>query len=201
VHEALRQYLNRLLQDIAATDPQVVLLVILLVAIVIVLDAISLFARKQRKKLGIEDKSPEVTIHGTRSLPPRLYVSDIQGLSGKPDAIISENGCIIPVERKPLARKIRDRHVAQLLVYMRLVEEFEGKKPPYGYLVLGANCRRVKIPNSDEKQAWLQKMIDEMRAIFTSAQAAVPAPHPRKCRKCNVRNACGHRVENPEEPR
>ena len=192
--EHFREYLAKLLYDIAGTDQHVVLFVILLVATVIVLDAVSIFARKQRKKVGLEDKSSDAAARGTRSLPPRLYVSDMQGLSGKPDAVISEGGCIIPVERKPLAKKIRDRYVAQLLVYMRLIEEFEGKRPPYGYLILGSNCRRVKVVNSPEKQAWLQKMIDEMRAIYAGQAPAVAAPHPRKCKKCALRAACAYRV-------
>jgi len=195
VKEQLRTYLTKLLYDIAATDQQVVLLIILLVITVIVLDAISIFARKQRKKVGIEPTIPgNTSARATNALPPRLYVSNMQGLSGKPDAVISESGFLIPVERKPLAKKIRDRHVAQLLVYMRLIEEFEGKRPPYGYLILGPNCRRVKVLNSPEKQAWLQKMIDEMRAIYAGHATAVPTPHPHKCKKCGVRAACGFNI-------
>src|SRR5690606_19339167 len=135
------------------------------------------------------------SIDGSTTMPGRNYVSEIQGLAGKPDAIIIENGYFIPIERKPLARKIRDRHVAQLLVYMRLVEEFEGKKPPYGYLILGENCRRVKIPNSEGRQAWLQRYIDEMCAALEEGQPVIPEPHPRKCSKCVVRESCAYRSE------
>jgi len=195
--EQIRAYLTKLLEDIASTDTQVVLLVILLVVAVIVLDAISLFARRQRKKVGIEHTASEQPVSNPKSLPPRLYRSDMQGLSGKPDAVINENGYIIPVERKPLSKKVRDRHVAQLLVYMRLIEEFEGKKPPYGYLILGPKCRRVKIENSPERQAWLQKMLDEMRAIYAGHTTATAAPHPRKCAKCTMRGVCAFRI-NPE---
>ena len=114
------------------------------------------------------------------------------GLAGRPDALISEEGYIIPIERKPLARKIRDRYVAQLLVYMRLVEEFEGRKPPYGYLILGPSARRFRIENSPERQAWLQKILDEMNAIMKGA-AAKAEPHPKKCGKCDVKEVCAFR--------
>lgn len=192
--EEFRDYVLRLLADIAGADTQLVLLLILLVTALIVVDAISAFARSKRDEAGISAKSGTVSIDGSKTLPVKKYVSEMQGLAGVPDAIISENGHIIPVERKPLARKIRDRYVAQLLVYMRLVEEFEGKKPPYGYLILGPNCRRFKIDNTPERQAWLQKMIDEMREILDGAPAK-PAPHPAKCKKCSVRESCEHRVQ------
>lgn len=194
--EQVRDYVYQLIADIAAADTQLVLLLILVVTALIVIDAISAFARNKRDETGISAKSGTVSIDGSKTLPVRKYVSEMQGLAGTPDAIISENGHIIPIERKPLARKIRDRYVAQLLVYMRLVEEFEGKKPPYGYLILGPNCRRFKIENTPERQAWLQKMIDEMRDVLEGAPAKA-APHVTKCRKCSVRESCAHRLEQP----
>lgn len=193
--EEIRTYIIDLLYDIASTDSQIVLLAILLVAIVIVLDAVSKFAKKERQRTGIDSKTSSIENYEKSSIPVKRYVSDMQQLSGTPDAIISENGYIIPIERKPLAKKIRDRYVAQLLVYMRLIEEFEGKKPPYGYLVLGPNCRRVKIYNSEARQRWLQKYIDEMLAILEETAESIPQPHYRKCRKCNVRNNCSSRIE------
>ena len=81
---------------------------------------------------------------------------------------------------------------------MRLIEEFEGKKPPYGYLILGKNCRTFKIENSPERQAWLQKMLDEMRSIVEGAPA-IPAPHPKKCKRCDVKESCSFGKTMPNE--
>jgi CRISPR/Cas system-associated exonuclease Cas4 (RecB family) len=103
--------------------------------------------------------------------------------------LIVEDGFSVPVERKPLAKKLRDRYVAQILVYMRLVEEFEGQKPPYGYLLLGPQCRRVKIQNSPERQAWLDTLLIEMRAVLEGGEAKA-ITHPAKCSKCDVRHRC-----------
>ena len=191
-------YVLNLLEKLAGLDAQLVLLMTLIVVAVIVIDAISLSARHKRKEIGMSRKAGTVSIDGSKALPIRNYVSEMQGLAGKPDALISEGGYIIPVERKPLARKIRDRYVAQILVYMRLIEEFEGRKPPYGYLILGANCRRVKIENSEERQAWLQKLLDEMRAVLERGAAVVPAPQLQKCSKCDVRSACAYKLSAPE---
>jgi CRISPR/Cas system-associated exonuclease Cas4 (RecB family) len=74
---------------------------------------------------------------------------------------------------------------------MRLIEEFEGKKPPYGYLLLGPKCRKVKIENSDTRQQWLQNHLDQMRSIL-AGMPSKPTPHPRKCGKCAVRHVCQH---------
>lgn len=180
----------QLLRDIAAADTEIFLLMVLLVTTVIVLDGITYAANKKRRQAGISKESTAVSIEGSNTLPIRNYVSDIQGLAGRPDAVIMEHGYPIPVERKPLAKKVRDRYVAQILVYMRLLEEFEGKKPPYGYLVLGPNCRRFKVENTDQRQEWLQKMIDEMHDVLEEGKDAVPDPHPKKCKKCPVRESC-----------
>lgn len=196
----VKTWLFHLLYQIASLDTQLVLLCVLLVFVVVVLDAVSFRARKQGSAVGMTPGATAVSVDGSKSLPVRHYVSEIQGLAGRPDAVISEDGFIIPVERKPLARKIHDRYVAQILVYMRLIEEFEGKKPPYGYLLLGPNCRRFKVENTPERQAWLQKMIDEMRAIADGA-AAKPSPHPRKCARCDVREVCAFRADMDSKSR
>lgn len=191
--ELAAQAIYSLLQEIAVLDSEIVLLAILVVIGAIVVDALSGFAKEEGLKAGATSPRDAVGIEGSKTLPAKQYISDIQGLAGRPDAIIKENGYYIPVERKPLAKKLHDRYVAQLLVYMRLIEEFEGKRPPYGYLILGAKCRRVKIENTDARQQWLQSHIDQMRGILAGA-AAIPAPHPRKCNRCDVRLSCSYAV-------
>lgn len=169
-------------------------LVLLVGASLLVIRSFSRAVRKRRKASGLEAKSIMVSIEGSKSLPEREYVSQRQGLAGKPDALIEENGLIIPVERKPLAKKLRDRYVAQLLVYMRLVEEFEGRKPPHGYLLIGPSCRRIKVDNTEAKQRWLQGLISEMRSILNGGPVQ-PTPHPIKCSKCDVRARCAARAD------
>ncbi|MFM1848202.1 MAG: hypothetical protein RL417_1676 [Pseudomonadota bacterium] len=188
-------WLSTTAADLAQLDVDLILLVLLGIIGMVVLGRVNSVLESKEQKVGFSSSTITVSVDGSRSLPVRNYVSEIQGLAGKPDALIAEEGFIIPVERKPLARKIRDRHIAQLLVYMRLIEEFEGKKPPYGYLILGPNCRRFKIENSPDRQAWLQKHLDEMRGIL-AGEPSKPTPHPRKCRKCDVRHSCAHRVED-----
>lgn len=196
--EEISKYLYNLFADLVQTELNVTIFIWLLVCSIIVLDSIYTLSKKKREKIGISKKDEGISdiIKQQKILPGDSYISPIQQLSGKPDAIILENSFLIPVERKPFAKKIRDRYIAQLLVYMRLIEEFEGKKPPYGYLILGKNSRRIKIDNSKERQAWLQTFIDEMHAILEHNEKAIPSPHPKKCGLCSTRYACDFAIVN-----
>ena len=191
--EALANSIYALLLEISILDSEIILLAILLVIATIVIDSLSSFASVKKSKVGTPKPLGTVSLEGSKDIPVRQYISDIQGLAGRPDAVIKENGYYIPVERKPLAKKLHDRYVAQVLVYMRLIEEFEGKRPPYGYLLLGPNCRRIKIENSEARQQWLQSHLDQMRAILSGTEAK-PTPHPKKCGRCEVRHVCQHRM-------
>lgn len=173
-------------------DPEILFawLLVLLCCLVIVLDALSTLAAKKQKASGIVPKITSVLTPSSNFKDARKYVSKRQGLAGKPDALLVENGFIIPIERKPFTNKVRDRYVAQLLVYMRLIEEFEGKKPPYGYLVLGKTMRKVKVTNTEKRQIWLQSILDEMHAILSENQKAQATPQRQKCRCCKVREYC-----------
>jgi CRISPR-associated protein Cas4 len=169
----------------------------LVLLVVTTLWLIGSFRKEVKRRHAGAGFSPEeiaLAIDGSAMLPDREYISQAQGIAGRPDAIIEENGKVIPVERKPLAKKLRDRYVVQLLVYMRLVEEFEGERPPHGYLLLGPSCRRIKVENSENKQAWVSGLIREMRRILDGAPPR-PTPHPKKCAKCDVRERCSARQD------
>ncbi|MCB0317139.1 MAG: Dna2/Cas4 domain-containing protein [Bdellovibrionales bacterium] len=185
-----QEFVIDLIYDLSRADSQLVYLLIILVCAAIVIDAVSLAIRHKEKESGVKKAASALGIDGSSLLPVQNYISDAQGLAGRPDAILKEKGEFIPVEYKPLAKKIRDRYVAQLLVYMRLIEEFERKRPPYGYLILGKNKRRVKIENTEEKQLWLQEILDDMRSHLEKNTPVKALPHPIKCRKCTVQEYC-----------
>ena len=170
-------------------------LIVLVAATLLVIRSFMKAARTRHRDSGFALSQIAVAIEGSSILPSREYISVAQGLAGKPDALVKEEEFFLPVERKPLAKKLRDRYVAQLLVYMRLVEEFEGAKPPHGYLLLGPKCRRVKVQNSPQKQQWVDSMIREMRLILDGSEATAQ-PHPSKCAKCDVRHRCPSRLDS-----
>lgn len=190
--EKLLNQIIIILKDLHKLDSPIVLLVILIVISVMVLDFVLLGADKKKEATGIRKTAKPFQLEGSQSIPAKNYISESYGLSGRPDALIIENGCVIPVEVKPTAKKLRDRYIAQLLVYMRLIEEFEGKKPEYGYLILGKNNKRFRIDNTKERQEWLEKMLIEMRGILNGKEA-IPLPQLQKCNKCNVKESCKYR--------
>jgi len=193
-------WLNNFIAGVSTLHSSTIVAVILVSISIIILDASLTGAARKREGAGVSKKAVTVSIDGSKTLPIRNYISDIQGLAGRPDALISEQGYIIPIERKPLARKLRDRYVAQLLVYMRLVEEFEGKRPPYGYLILGPNCRTFKIDNTPKRQQWLQEMLDAMRQTLNSGECTA-TPDRRKCSGCFVKEHCAFRADLVSEVR
>ena len=187
--ETETSFVNWIFKELQKLDIDTILAVSLLVIAWIVIDLVLLALPKIRENLGVGKNVESLKVDKEKNSQIKNYISDIQGISGRPDAVIVEDGFFIPVERKPLAKTIHDRYKVQILIYMRLIEEFEGKKPPYGYLVLGPKCKQIKILNTDEAQNWVTGLINEMRAI-AGGKDAVPTPHPRKCARCSVREHC-----------
>ena len=92
------------------------------------------------------------------------------GLVGKPDRIVLRRGFLIPEEKKA-AENEYGNHKAQLGAYLMLIEEFSGKRPPYGFLVLGTG-ERHKIENTDDLR---NKVISTAEAI-RAARAELEKP-------------------------
>jgi CRISPR/Cas system-associated exonuclease Cas4 (RecB family) len=150
-----------------------------------------------RKKSGLTATSEIISAKGSAHSPSKDYFSKHLGLSSRPDALIREDGFIIPVDIKPMTKKVRDRHVVAMLMHMKLIEEIEGSRPPYGVLLMGTRKRQVRIKNTEEKLRWLDSLIAEMRSIHEGIPA-VPAPARYKCKHCDVRGICEY--SQHEEP-
>jgi CRISPR/Cas system-associated exonuclease Cas4 (RecB family) len=197
------EYLSKemviLLRQIVSVDSSITMLVLLIVFAIIIVDLLLQRVQESAKATGIvlvKLRTKAVGIDGTKQNPVKDLISKELGLAGRPDAILREDGFLIPVEHKPMASKLRDRYVAQLLVYMRLIEEVEGVRPPYGYLVLGPSARRVKVTNSRQRQEWIDVKLNEMRAIM-DGEPAKAEPHPKKCVSCRMRESCAFRADLP----
>ncbi len=173
---------------------EILLLLLLLGLIIFMWDFFERRSRSLKKGSGIAEKTVVVSVRGSTDLPQREFYSATLGLSSKPDAIIKEEGFIIPVDIKPMAKKVRDRHVVAMLVHLKLIEEIEGIRPPYGVIIMGKEKRSVRIKNTEDKQRWVDSLLDEMRSIMDGVPA-VPAPAPFKCKNCDVREICTFRVD------
>jgi CRISPR/Cas system-associated exonuclease Cas4 (RecB family) len=172
---------------------EILSLILVLGLIIFMWDFFERRSRTLRKSSGLGEKAEAIAVKGSSDLPPKQYFSKTLGLKSKPDALAKEGNTIIPIDIHPLTNKIRDRHVVQLLVHLRLIEEIEGVRPEYGVLLMGKAQRQVHVKNSPEKQRWLETLIDEMRSIMDGVPA-VPSPAPFKCKTCDVRSVCVHSV-------
>lgn len=176
--------------DSSFTVPGEILLLLLLLGLIIFLwDFFERKNKQLRETSGMNEKAEALAVKGSSQTPGSILNSTRLGLKSKPDAVLREKGQIVPVDIHPLANKIRDRHVVQMLVHLRLLEESEGKRPEHGVLLMGKTQRRVLLRNTPEKQRWLETLIDEMRSIMEGVPA-MPSPSPPKCRACDVRESC-----------
>ena len=121
-----------------------------------------------------------------------LLVSHCYRLSGRPDRIVKRRGRYIPEEKKP-GRKVYDAYRAQIGVYLLLIEEQYGIRPPYGVLVLG-DGRRVKIPNTAALRAGVLAIAERIRQHWQRLDAPLPPSNPRQCLGCGQRHHCAVRL-------
>jgi len=170
--------------------PLEILVVLLIIGVIIFIwDTLMRQSSQIQAAGGIGEKSELIALAGSTLLPARQYTSKKTKLVSQPHGIVREGHSIIPVDVIPASKKVRDRHVVQMLAHLRLVEEIEGKRPPYGLLIMGAEQRAVRIKNTDEKQRWLDTLLDEMYSIMDGVPA-VPKPSYYRCKGCDVRGVC-----------
>lgn len=183
-------FLDRFSDKLDQVIPIEILVILLILGVIIfVWDILMRQSAQIKTDGGLGEKSQLVAVVGSTRIPGRVYSSIKLGLSSQPHSLIKEEGFLIPVDVVPSSKKVKDRHVVQMLVHMKLVEEIEGKKPPYGILILGKDQRSVKIKNTEEKQNWLDDILGEMRSILQGVPA-VAKPSYYKCKGCDVRSFC-----------
>ena len=111
------------------------------------------------------------------------------GLAGRPDRLVKPGGTIIPEEWKS-ARRLRPWHRAQVGVYLALIEEQFGTRPPYGVVVTGDGRRHV-IENTAELRAWVLSLAAGIRAArMKASQPIAVEPVIGQCPPCGMRPHC-----------
>lgn len=168
---------------------EICLLLTMLGFVIFVWDLLDRRSKAIVRSEGLGEKTQLIAMHGSTFLPSKALTSSVLKLSSKPDAIVRENGFVIPVDFHPMTNVVKDRHIVQLLMHLRLIEEDEKRVSPHGILIMGNKRRLVRVKNTVEKQRWLQTLIEEMGSIRDGVPA-VPSPNFAKCRGCDVRSIC-----------
>lgn len=127
--------------------------------------------------------------------PAGPYYSEAWGLTGRPDYVLRHRGSLIPVEVKAgrTPQEPYEGHVLQLAAYCLLLEEAEGRAPPYGLLRYPEATFRV--PFDGRLRQRVVGVLEEMRAA--EERGGIPRGHhePARCRACGYWDVCDQRLK------
>ena len=120
----------------------------------------------------------------------RPLFSSRHRLTGRPDYLVRQEGCIIPVEVKSTTglRQPYESHILQLAAYCLLVEENERKAPPYG--LLHYPDATFRIPYTLQTRSNLLDTLTRLRADLDSDDVPRSHSEPQRCRRCGFRRVC-----------
>ena len=112
------------------------------------------------------------------------------GLTGTPDYVVRTRKGLVPVEVKPGRKEAEphESHLLQVLAYCLLIEDSEGKPPPYG--LLRYNSDNFVVDYNTETRSYLLDVMETMRR--EAEENDVPRNHeqPQRCRACGYRSIC-----------
>lgn len=150
-------------------------------------------AIKTRKRSGIS--GGQIVDVGAAGEVGTILVSTAHGLRGLPDVVLRVDDDLIPVEVKTgrVPRGPLFSHILQLAAYCVLIEERQGRPPPYGVLQYGKHVRH-EIDYNDELKWTLLNKLTEMRQILRTGEAHRNHHRPGKCASCSRREGCSERL-------
>jgi CRISPR-associated exonuclease Cas4 len=150
-------------------------------------------AMRTRRKSGVS--KGQIVDVGAGGAEGRLMVSEQYGLRGLPDVVMRVDDDLIPVEVKTgrVPRGPLFSHILQLAAYCLLIEERQGRAPPYGVLQYGKHIRH-EIDYTDELKWTLANKLIEMRQIIRTGEAHRNHHRPGKCASCSRREGCSERL-------
>ena len=125
----------------------------------------------------------------------RPLISHKYGLTGTPDYIVATPDGPVPVEVKPSRTESepRESHLLQVLAYCLLLEEQEGKRPPYG--LLRYSTETFKVDYNGQTRQHLISVIEEMREAATEIEVHRSHDMPTRCRMCGYRSVCDEALQ------
>lgn len=122
-----------------------------------------------------------------------LYDSSF-GLTGKPDYLIRKKKLLIPVEVKSSWAPTvpYESHKIQLAAYCLLVQNYYGKRPPYGLLRYRNRTFRVNFTLELENQ--LLDVLGEIRQQKEQDEVCRSHAYKNRCVRCGFRSICDQRL-------
>jgi CRISPR-associated exonuclease Cas4 len=166
--------------------PAIAAAVLLLALAVVVL----VRAARLRRLHGLPGGKVLYSDTGAARVPAKALYSPRYNLTGKPDYLIQTEDGLVPVEVKPGRDdpEPQESHMLQVLAYCLLVEDAEGKRPPYG--LLRYHTSTFKIDYNAETRAYLLDVIEEMRGAREMPEVHRSHDQPGRCRGCAYTPIC-----------
>jgi CRISPR-associated exonuclease Cas4 len=151
-------------------------------------------AIRARKRSGIAT-GKVVDVGASADKGEKIMESKAFGLRGLPDVVLRVEDELIPVEVKTgrVPKGPLFSHILQLAAYCLLIEERQGRPPPYGVLQYGKHVRHEIDYNDELKWTLVNKLI-EMRQIIRTGEAHRNHRRPGKCASCSRREGCDERL-------
>jgi CRISPR-associated exonuclease Cas4 len=167
-----------------------------IIALALVLVALLLLwlSRRQQQSAGLPVgrvlyRDPKLV--GAPERP--LFDPDLM-LTGKPDYLVEEKDCIIPVEVKSgwAPPEPRPGHIYQLLAYCLLVEHTYEKRPPYG--ILRYKNRSFRIDFTPEAEREVRALLQEMHSDERKKELDRSHQDRSRCDRCGYRSTCDQKM-------
>jgi CRISPR-associated exonuclease Cas4 len=127
---------------------------------------------------------------GASELPAKPLYAPRYGLTGKPDYLVATRQGLVPVEVKPgrTDREPQESHLLQVLAYCLLIEDSEGKPPPYGLLRYRHDT--FKVDYNAHTRAYILEAIQQIKEARHQPEVHRNHQHPGRCRACAYRELC-----------
>ena len=124
----------------------------------------------------------------------RPLFSQRHRLTGRPDYLVQSRQGIIPVEVKSgsAPRQPYLAHLLQLAAYCLLVEEQEGRAPPYG--ILKYDDRAFEVDYSRNLRDELLDTLDAIRQDVHARDVNRNHDESGRCRGCGYRERCDQQL-------
>jgi CRISPR-associated exonuclease Cas4 len=124
----------------------------------------------------------------------RPLFSNQHRLTGRPDYLVRVREGLVPVEVKSGAAPGQPypAHVLQLAAYCLLVEEQEGRLPPYG--ILKYEDRAFELDYTPVLRAELLRTLDAIRHDLRAGSVDRSHDDPARCQGCGYREHCDQRL-------
>jgi CRISPR-associated exonuclease Cas4 len=151
-------------------------------------------SRTARRDAGLPPGRVTYVDTGAWARCERPLFSNQYRLTGRPDYLVRGKGGLVPVEIKSgrAPEQPYPSHVLQLAAYCLLVEEQEGRAPPYGILKYGD--RAFEVEYTPDLRSRLLDILDAMRHDLDVRDAGRSHDEPGRCQGCGYRDRCDQRL-------